>query len=46
VRGKPDGDVFFPGIDPAQWVEVAREELPASEGDTASGTYVEYARRR
>jgi dihydrofolate reductase len=46
VAAEPEGDVFFPPISAADWVEVSREELPASEGDTAAAVYVLYERRR
>jgi dihydrofolate reductase len=45
VAGAPAGDVFFPEI-AAEWIEVAREPLPSAEGDTTTGTYVVYERRR
>jgi dihydrofolate reductase len=45
VRASPRGDVFFPAIAKFEWGEVSREELPASEGDTASASYVVYERR-
>jgi dihydrofolate reductase len=46
VEGSPPGDVFFPPILAAEWVEVSREELPFSEGDTARGVYAVYGRQR
>jgi dihydrofolate reductase len=46
VEGRFDGDTTFPEIDPAVWVEVSREELPESEGDTARAAFVIYDRRR
>jgi dihydrofolate reductase len=46
VAAAPEGDVFFPAISPADWVERSREMLPASDGDTAAATYVVYERRR
>jgi dihydrofolate reductase len=46
IAGKPRGDVYFPDIAPADWVEVERSPLPASEGDTATGVHVTYQRRR
>jgi dihydrofolate reductase len=36
VRVSPDGDTFFPALDPAQWTEVACEQPPeASTSDIA-----------
>ena len=46
VRGDFEGDTHFPELDPQDWVEVSREALPRSEGDTAEGTFVVYDRRR
>jgi dihydrofolate reductase len=46
VAAAPAGDVFFPAISPADWVERSRETLPASDGDTAAATYLVYERRR
>jgi dihydrofolate reductase len=46
VEGRFEGDTTFPEIDPAAWVEVSREPLPESEGDTARATFVVYDRRR
>jgi dihydrofolate reductase len=45
VAAAPEGDVFFPAISPADWVERSRETLPASDGDTALATHVVYERR-
>jgi len=38
--------VFFPQIASAEWAEISREPLPASEGDTVAGVYAVYRRRR
>lgn len=45
VRAQPEGDVYFPPLDKEQWLEVHREALPRSEGDTADSVYVVYDRR-
>jgi dihydrofolate reductase len=45
VDAAPVGDVFFPEISPAAWVEMSREPLPRREGDTASGIFAVYDRR-
>lgn len=46
VEAAPDGDVFFPELDPEDWKEVSREPLPHSDGDTATASYAVYQRRR
>ena len=46
VDASPEGDVFFPPIDHGRWIETSRENLPGTEGDTATGVYVIYERRR
>ena len=46
VKVSPEGDTYFPAIDPKEWEEVARQPLERSEGDTADAVYVEYRRRR
>ncbi len=45
VAASPAGDTRFPEIAPEDWVEVSREPLPASEGDTATAVHVVYRRR-
>jgi dihydrofolate reductase len=46
VHARPEGDTFFPAIDPAQWEEVARIRNPASATDSADFSYVTYRRRK
>lgn len=46
IAAAPEGDVLFPPIAPAEWEEISREKLPASEGDTVAGVYAVYRRRR
>jgi dihydrofolate reductase len=46
VAAAPEGDVSFPRIAFETWIEISREPLPSSEGDTATGEYVVYERRR
>jgi len=46
IAGEAEGNVFFPDIDPAEWVERSREPLPFSEGDSARAVHVSYERRR
>lgn len=43
---EPEGDAFFPRLDPAQWVEVSREEAPRGENDDASFAVRVLERRR
>jgi dihydrofolate reductase len=45
VRARPDGDAFFPAIDPAVWAEVERTEPERSTEDSAPFTWVTYRRR-
>lgn len=42
----PEADTFFPTIDPAIWLEVEREEMPADERHRYSYAFVTYERRR
>ncbi len=46
VAAKPAGDTCFPEIESEDWMEISREPLPASEGDTAAAVHVIYRRRR
>jgi dihydrofolate reductase len=45
VHAAPDGDSFFPPIDPAVWREVKRVEYPAGPDDSASFAVAAYLRR-
>jgi dihydrofolate reductase len=45
IAAAPEGDVRFPEISPKDWIEISREALPFSDGDTVEGTYVVYQRR-
>lgn len=45
IQGRPPGDVTFPAIAPQDWLEVSREPLPKTEGDTSSAVYAVYERR-
>jgi dihydrofolate reductase len=45
VAARPEGDVHFPPLDQAEWLEVHREALPRAEGDTADAVYAIYDRR-
>jgi dihydrofolate reductase len=46
VMASPEGDTYFPAIDPEEWEEVERQPLERSEGDTADAVHVNYRRRR
>ena len=46
VHLRPQGDTYFPAIDPARWQEVARADHSAGAGDSADFSYVTYRRRR
>jgi dihydrofolate reductase len=45
VHASPEGDVQFPRGDLSGWVEVERQELPASEKDTVTATFKVLERR-
>ena len=45
VHTAPEGDVFFPRIDPAQWRETARREIAAGPKDSASFAVATCVRR-
>ena len=45
VHAAPEGDSFFPPIDPALWQEVSREEHAAGPDDSASFAVAVYLRR-
>ena len=44
VHAQPEGDVYFPAIDPKLWRETARSEQPAGPRDDASVSFVTYER--
>jgi len=45
VHAAPEGDAFFPPIDPARWREQKRTEFPAGPNDSASFAVATYLRR-
>ncbi len=45
VHARPEGDTFFPPIDPKLWRETARSEHPAGPQDDAAFAYVTYIGR-
>ncbi|HEY5380116.1 MAG TPA: dihydrofolate reductase [Pseudolabrys sp.] len=45
VHASPEGDVFFPPIDPKIWREDSREERPAGPDDDADFSVATYSRR-
>jgi dihydrofolate reductase len=46
VHIRPEGDTYFPPIDPDLWQEIARLRHPAGPDDSAEFSYVTYRRRR
>ena len=44
IHAEPDGDVFFPALNPAEWKEVSREPQPEENG--LSFDFVVYQRAR
>lgn len=44
VHARPQGDTFFPAIDPGQWHGVERQEVPEGPDDSAATTFVVYDR--
>ncbi len=45
VEAEPAGDAFFPALDPAEWLETAREEYPADARNQHPYAFLAYARR-
>lgn len=45
VHASPEGDSFFPDIDPQQWEQQSRREVAAGPKDSASFALVTYVRR-
>jgi dihydrofolate reductase len=45
VEASPEGDTWFPAIDPAVWEPVNEERHPAGDKDTAATVYTVYRRR-
>jgi dihydrofolate reductase len=45
VHVRPEGDTRFPAIDPAQFREVRREDVPAGPTDDHPFTFIDYERR-
>jgi dihydrofolate reductase len=45
VHAQPDGDTHLAAIDAAQWQEVAREDHPSGDEDSAPFSYATYRRR-
>ncbi len=44
VHAEPEGNAWFPEIDPRQWREISRQEIPKGEKDSAATSYVVYHR--
>ncbi len=45
VAARPDGDAFFPELDPGEWQEISREPCPAGERDDHPHSYILLERR-
>ena len=45
VDATPEGDTFFPEIDPSKWQEIEREEFPADEKNEYPYAFVTYEKR-
>jgi dihydrofolate reductase len=45
VDASPEGDTFFPELDPNQWIEKDREEFPADESNEYPYAFVSYEKR-
>ena len=45
VDASPEGDTFFPEIDPQFWKETEREEFPADEKNEYPYAFVSYEKR-
>lgn len=46
VHASPDGDSFFPEIDPGLWEQRSSRDVPAGPKDSAAFTLATYVRRR
>jgi dihydrofolate reductase len=46
VHARPEGDTYFPAIDPVKWHELARVQNPAGPDDSAPFSYVTYRQRK
>ena len=44
VEASPEGDAFFPAIDPAIWRATSSEHVPAGEKDSHASTFIIYER--
>jgi dihydrofolate reductase len=45
VHASPEGDAYFPDIDPQTWREASRREYPAGPKDTSAFAVATYVRR-
>lgn len=45
VASAPEGDAFFPRFDPAEWIAVEEERVPAGDRDEVATRFVAYRRR-
>jgi dihydrofolate reductase len=44
VHAAPEGDTFFPAIEPQAWTEVQKSAHPAGPHDEVAFTYITYER--
>jgi dihydrofolate reductase len=44
VHARPEGDTYFPPIDPTEWQEIARQPQLRADGDMIDFSYVTYKR--
>lgn len=45
IHARPEGDAFFPELDPGQWMEESRARHEAGEKDDHAFSYIEYVSR-
>jgi dihydrofolate reductase len=45
VEAEPEGDTFFPEIDPRTWQEMGREEFPADDKNEFPYAFITYLKR-
>jgi dihydrofolate reductase len=45
VHASPDGDAVFPALDPAEFREIRRQDLPKGPDDEHSFTFIDLERR-
>ena len=45
IHAEPDGDTYFPALEPETWSEVSRDAIVAHGNDQHTATLIEYRRR-